>query len=297
MKMYLLPIPLNLACNFTCPSHRNAEFPKPQEVQEQKIYSNLHPRYLWLGAYAQENCLINRIPSPENYTRFVADSGSFASWLQHIPLKVVQPEVYLYNGALKGNQSVHAAVINIDVGEKDLQQCADAVMRLRAEYLLATGKEADISFNFTSGHACRYQEWTKGYRPKIAGNNVTFVQSEREDYSYTNFTKYMEMIFNYCGTFSLSKEMKTKEISEIQIGDVFIQGGFPGHAVIVMDLATHEATGETIFLLAQSYMPAQDMHILKNFNNDALSPWFSANFVAQLNTPEWTFQKSDLKQF
>ena len=108
----------------------------------------------------------------------------------------------------------------------------------------------------------------------------------------------MQMVFNYCGTASLSKEMQTKsDLETITAGDVFIQGGFPGHAVMVMDVAEHRDTGEKLFLLAQSYMPAQEMHILKNFNDDAISPWFSVNFVEQLNTPEWTFTKDDLKQF
>jgi hypothetical protein len=40
--------------------------------------------------------------------------------------------VLLYNGAPKFRQDVHAAVIDIDVGTRDLQQCADATMRLRA---------------------------------------------------------------------------------------------------------------------------------------------------------------------
>ena len=53
-------------------------------------------------------------------------------------------------------------------------------------------------------------------------------------------------------------------IENIEIGDVFIQGGFPGHAIIVVDLAENEV-GEKCFLVAQSYMPAQEIHVLKNF--------------------------------
>ena len=45
----------------------------------------------------------------------------------------------------------------------------------------------------------------------------------------------------------------------MQIGDVLIQGGSPGHAVIVVDMAENPATGEKLYLLAQSYMPAQDI--------------------------------------
>jgi len=83
----------------------------------------------------------------------------------------------------------------------------------------------------------------------------------------------------------------------MQIGDVFIQGGSPGHCVIVVDMAHDPKTGEKIFILAQSYMPAQDIQILKNPSNAAISPWYSVDFGDVLKTPEWTFTKGDLKRF
>lgn len=297
MKFFSFFLPFIFGCSFSNEANllteANAQEPQTQDL----IISEIHPTYLWLDNYTSKDCLINRIPVPENYKRVPTDSASFDTWLRHIPLKPGLPQVHLYNGALKNNQAVHAAVFNIDVGQKDLQQCADAVIRLRAEYLLANKKTADLSFNFTSGHPCDYQNWAEGYRPVIKGNDVQFVKSKPVDYSYPQFKNYLDMVFNYCGTYSLAQQMKSKKIADIEIGDVFIYGGFPGHAVIVMDLAQHEETGEKIFLLAQSYMPAQDIHILKNFNNNSLSPWFSANFTEQLNTPEWIFHKSELKQF
>ena len=77
-------------------------------------------------------------------------------------------------------------------------------------------------------------------------------------------------------------------------GDIFIQGGFPGHAVLVLDVATN-AQDEKIFLIGQSYMPAQDFHILKNLENENLSPWYKINDGEKLYTPEWTFDWKDLK--
>jgi hypothetical protein len=273
------------------------EFPSPEVLIVLENSSTVKPVYLWLGAYASENCLVNRIQVPNAYLRTTEDSTSFATWLRHIPLKPGWPNVYLYDGTLKGNQQVHEAVIQIDVGKNDLQQCADVIMRLRAEYLLSVDSIDRISFNFTSGQACTYRKWSEGYRPIIDGNDVQFVKKESPDSSYAEFNNYMNIIFNYCGTYSLSQELKSRQVEDLQIGDVFIYGGFPGHAVIVMDLAVHKETGKSIFLLAQGYMPAQDLHLLKNFNNDALSPWFSASFVNQLNTPEWVFQRKELKQF
>ena len=44
-------------------------------------------------------------------------------------------------------------------------------------------------------------------------------------------------------------------------------------------------------------MPAQDIHILKNYNNK-FSPWYSLKDIdTDLKTPEWTFTKDQFKSF
>ena len=107
----------------------------------------------------------------------------------------------------------------------------------------------------------------------------------------------MEQIFLYAGTASLEKELKpVASVDAIQIGDVFIKGGFPGHAVIVVDVAQNKQ-GKKVMMLAQSYMPAQELQILRNPNNASKSPWYDVNFGETLITPEWTFKKSHLKRF
>ncbi len=254
--------------------------------------------YPWLEEYKESENILNRIPTPDGYQRINSDFGTFEDWLRHLPLKKGKPPVYLFNGERKQNQKAHFAVINMDVGNRDLQQCADAVIRLRAEYLYSSGKFDSIHFRFTSGDNAEFRKWVKGYRPLIKGNKVKWVRSAREDSSYTSFRKYLNMVFMYAGSYSLSLELhKVKEIKDMKIGDVFIEGGFPGHAVIVVDMAINRETGKKLFLLAQSYMPAQDMHILKNPMNSGLSPWYELEFGKILYTPEWTFSKDDLKRF
>ena len=61
-------------------------------------------------------------------------------------------------------------------------------------------------------------------------------------------------------------------------------------------MAVDQSTDEKVFLLAQSYMPAQDIHILKSFDN-YISPWYKLDFGDTLNTPEWTFTRGDLYRF
>ena len=86
-------------------------------------------------------------------------------------------------------------------------------------------------------------------------------------------------------------------MQEMKIGDVFIEGGFPGHAVLVVDMAINNQTGRKTFLLAQSYMPAQEVHILKSPLDPALNPWYDLEFGETLYTPEWTFSRNDLRRF
>ena len=260
------------------------------------LFSQTHP-YRWLESYHYDQAIVSRIHPPEGFSRIEQPENSFGNWLRNLPLKPGKPSVKLYNGQLKGNQSAHFAVIDIDTGNRDLQQCADAVMRLKAEYHYSCGEYPFIHFNFTSGDRAEYEKWRQGYRPRINGNKVSWTKSAQADQSYASFRKYMNTVFTYAGTYSLSREMESvSDPNNMQSGDVFIFGGFPGHAVIVVDIAKNQKTGETAFLLAQSYMPAQEMHILNNPNNSGMSPWYIAR-KGYLRTPEWGFDEGSLKRF
>lgn len=240
---------------------------------------------------------VNFIRIPGGYKLIELEQSDFGTFLRNIALKD-DKTVYLYDGRKKYSQDVQYEVLDISVGDKDLQQCADAVMRLRAEYLWSSGRKDEISFHFTSGDEASWTKYSEGYRPKISGSNVTWIKSASPDSSRRTFDRYLMLIFSYCGTYSLHGEMNTvANPKDVMPGDVFIQTGNPyGHAVIVMNVAVNEA-GEKIFLLAQSYMPAQDIHILVNPNNNNLSPWYTAKDSGILRTPEWTFNYSDLKRF
>ena len=237
-----------------------------------------------------------RFVTPSGYERVQLDSNTFQYYLRSLPLKSHGTKVKFYNGIIKPNFWVYEAVVDMDIGERNLQQCADAVMRLKAEYLYKSNQYDKIHFNFTNGFRVDYSEWMKGKRIVVEGNKSYWKEQASPSNTYNSFRKYMNIIFAYAGTISLSNEMVSINLNDLQIGDVFIQAGSPGHAVIVVDLAVNENNNK-MFLLAQSYMPAQDIHVLKNPNNKDLSPWYSINFEGDLETPEWTFKKSDIKRF
>ncbi len=217
---------------------------------------------------------IGSIILPAGFRRQNASQGSFTIFLRNVKLKK-DNTVYLYNGQPKRNQFAQYAVLDISIGNADLQQCADAVMRLRAEYLFEQKDYEKIVF---------YDHNKKAY-PFAA------------PFTPTHLSSYLKRVFGMCGSASLAKQLKPVTFfKNIQPGDVIIRGGFPGHAVIVMDVASN-TKGEKIFLLAQSYMPAQDIHVLVNPTNPELSPWYEVNDDLFIQTPEYTFTKNELKSW
>lgn len=246
--------------------------------------------YGWRGGvstHVTADTLAGRFAPPAGFLRVAVPAGSFGDWLRGLPMKPAGSAVHLYNGQRKFRQDVHAGIIDIDVGSRDLQQCADAVMRLRAEWLFGTGRAHEIAFNYTGGGRVDFSRWSKGLRPDQTGKRWS--KRGTADASHASLRRYMDSVFSYAGTYSLARELVTVTTGDVQIGDVFIVGGFPGHAVLVSDVAIHPGTGERRFLLVQSYMPAQEMHVLKNPAAADGSPWYRAGFDWPLATPEWSF--------
>ncbi len=216
---------------------------------------------------------IKEVPLPPGYTLINRSDDTFGKWLQQVKLKK-NKTVYLFDGRPKANQEAQFAVLDFTVGNQNLQQCADAVMRLRSEYLFVQKNYKDIRFTDNEGKLYQFQA----------------------PYTYNKLQSFLQIVFGMCGSASLSKQLKSKPISSMEPGDVLIRGGFPGHAVIVMSMAENK-DGKKIYLLAQSYMPAQDIHVLVNPLNEKLSPWYNLKEDELIHTPEYIFRKNELKSW
>jgi len=240
---------------------------------------------------------IRGISLPQGFSYVNDGDKSYSHWLLDLSLKKSNT-VYLYNGKLKSNQTVQYSVLDIDIGKKDLIQCADAAMKLRADFLLNQKRYDQMKFLTTSGVEISFQSWLNGTRWKEKGNKlVSYSTGKKATAIQTEYNSFMEIVFSYCGTYSLSKQLKAvNKTDSIQAGDVFVQGGFPGHAITVMAVAKNE-TGKKIFLLSQGYMPAQDIHVLKNYANPDLSPWYDLSELYPLYTPQWQFNNGSLKRW
>lgn len=262
-----------------------------QKIQQAPAADSLPPHTNPAGKTVEA-----RFPAPEGFVRLPADPTSFAAFLRRLSLYPEGRDVHLFDGRLKNWQDLHCAVLDLDVGKRDLQQCADAVIRLRAEYLYAQRRYADIHFNFTNGFRAEYARWRRGDRIRVNGNRASWIPGNAPSESYSAFRQYLDQVFMYAGTASLARELVRVTPEKLQPGDVWIRGGHPGHAVIVLDVVEKPETGERRFLLAQSYMPAQDIHVLRN--PAGASPWYTVPGATEaLQTPEWVFDRDELRRF
>src|SRR5262249_42904062 len=152
----------------------------------------------------------------------------------------------------------------------------------------------ELAFHFTSGDLARFDEWAAGQRPQVSGSRVRWSRTAPPDASYRSFRDFMTLVFRYAGSKSLADELEPVAVTEVRPGDVFVQGGFPGHAVLVLDVAERQ-DGARVFLLGQSYMPAQEIHVLKDPRTGGA--WFETALHQRLDTPEWSFPPDALRRF
>ena len=78
-----------------------------------------------------------RFTPPKGYIWIKEEAGSFSEYLNYFPLHPPNFPVRDFKAVPIPRQNNHVAILKIDVGDKDLQQCADAWMRLYGEYLLS----------------------------------------------------------------------------------------------------------------------------------------------------------------
>ncbi|WP_413533464.1 DUF4846 domain-containing protein [Empedobacter brevis] len=239
------------------------------ELIENGEHSLIHPRELKI---------FKRFETPQNFDRD-QNYTKFGKWLNNIPLKNSNTPVYSYNGQKKPNPNIYVGVLDFEQPKKNVQFHAKAMIGLRLEYFYQEKK---------------YNEMNK--MAKVSTKPIPFTDYVKGDYSYSKYMEYLEYYLENTSSNTISELLKPISIKDIQIGDLFFQkGNIKNHAVMVMDLAK-DKKGNKIFLLAQSYYPSQDIHILTNPSNDLISPWYVSK-EGTLLTPEWRFLSSDLMRF
>lgn len=226
-------------------------------------------------------------PQPLNYP-----PDSWPYFLQHLPAE--HKPIVDYKGNLIGNQEKHFAVLSFDIGNADLQQCADALMRIRAEYLFSRMKYTEIGFHFNNGIFYSWTDYLNGLRPILKNRKIILGHAAAASViSHSSLRKYLDIVYAYANTVSLCRELKYT--NRLETGTVIIYPGNPGHCCMIID----EALGDdrdTVYKLAEGYMPAQSIYILSNPYEPDLNPWYHLG-KGDINTASCSFHSYYLRKF
>ncbi|MEZ4458418.1 MAG: DUF4846 domain-containing protein [bacterium] len=254
------------------------------------------PERPWPLPNVETRPLVDVFAVPDGFERVLVPNGSFGAWLRELPIRSDRTHVLAYDGRRLGSPS--AGIVALDVGSKDLQQCADTAMRLYAEWRWATSTADALTFHFTSGDPVDWKSWRKGKRWWLENDKVKSGARAGTDNSYASFRRFLDLVFTYAGTRSLPKD--SVAVSAAQPGDFFVQSGSPGHVVVVMDVAENE-DGKRIALIGQGFMPAQELHILRSSGDRVIEGvWFELPTTdhPDIKTPSWkAFSAGDLRRF
>lgn len=256
-------------------------------------------RYPWTRSATTYESLATRYPAPAGFTRVETAAGSYADWLRHLPLRAPGTPVRKYDGTeLDYATAAAVAVVDLDVGSKDLQQCMDTLMRLRGEYHWQRGQPNATRFRYAGGRYFGFAEWRQGIRPVQKGRVVTYERRAGADGSRAGFLRYLQFMFAMTGTVHSTSETRVP-FAQLQAGDFWVQPAASaselGHAVTVLDLA-RSASGEVRAILGEGFTPAMDMHVLKAPGGGA---WYKLEAQTAVQTPLWStaFQWSELRRF
>jgi hypothetical protein len=181
-----------------------------------------------------------------------------------------------------------AAVVALDIGDKDLQQCADSVIRLHAEWLFAQGpnRASQASYRAASGAPMPFARWARGERMMPEGLGFAWVASRPPDDGHASYRRWLDAVFNWANTGSLARDGQAVPEADLRAGDFVVQAAAPGHAVLVLDVA-RAADGRRALLLGQGFMPAQSFQVLRPSRQTA---WFVVEPGSLgVDTPFWPF--------
>jgi len=251
----------------------------------------------WSGEKPELMTLEARFPAPPGFERVSVKADTFEEWLRGLPVRTDRRRVLAYNGRPLRRPS--AAVIFLDVGKRDLQQCADSAIRLHAEYLWHRGLAAKAAYHFTSGDRSDWADWQRGERFKIAGSKVKRVRGARRQNDHRTYRGWLTHLFRYAGTRSLARDSDAVGSRPFRAGDFFVQPGGPGHAVMILDVA-EDANGRQAALIGQGFMPAEDFHVVGADGAHTLGQvWFVLPPGAgRVNTPSWRpFRRNEARRF
>lgn len=206
-------------------------------------------------------------------------------FMRSLPVRPTDAKVKLYTKEEREKQDSHIAIFNLPVDSRNLQQRGSSMMRLYAEYYWTNHDYDNMKYHLLDNFPMEYERWTKGDRLNYQNKAFSWYSSAKTGDSYETLLEYLEYYFSYTGMSTLLAESHEADVSNISVGDFFVDEK-KENAAMVVDVAVDE-DGDRCFLLASGGTPAQEIEILKNPAHE--DPWY---YVSELKD---TFQTPDFE--
>ena len=220
---------------------------------------------IFLSLFALSADEILDIAVPKGYERIVYPADSFSGWIQRLPLKA-DSKILTHTGKyLTDRMYNRLGVLDLPLlFSEDLEQCADYCMRMWADYHKESD-QLDSMFLYSYG----------GEKQYFASSGLSYI-----DFLYR--------AFNYSNTHSLKagslhiEEKAQDGTPNLRPGDMIVQNdtGGIGHVSMIVD-SSEDESGNRLYLVGFSFMPAQEFHIEEAVNFPSLDldfgkeGWFS----------------------
>lgn len=204
-------------------------------------------------ALAQEQRLAKGITVPAGYAAIEYQANSYSYWITRRPLKNgLEIADHAGRKVPAGSYSVYAVLDLPLLFSGDLEQCADYAMRLWAEYHKDTGKLDRLYLFDYNGRRQNFQTSRLSYR------------------------SFLRRAFANSNSHSLKKGCIPVDTSALTPGDMVVQNerGGVGHVSVVMNVCRN-SSGQKLYLMGFSYMPAQEFHIEKAPEGYGTDGWFT----------------------
>jgi hypothetical protein len=230
--------------------------------------------------------IAERFPAPEGTLRVDVAAGSFGAFLRALPLQSAGTPVVAFDG-----RTIDApwakAVVDVDVGAKDLQQCADSAIRLYAEHRRQKNDVDALSFHATSGDPLPWKRFAAGERPSAVKNKIQWSKKTTPSTSPATFRAWLDTVFLWAGSRSLALDT-VAVTGDLAPGDLLVVGGSPGHVLVILDVAAGRDGPQ--LLIGQGYMPAQSFHVIG---------WFGVDDDGGVTVPSWpaSFPREGRRRF
>ncbi len=200
---------------------------------------------------------------PPGFERIPLADSTFGAWLRRLPLKPDGSSLYDFQGNLKksGQDSTLAAIIDLSVKGRRLEQCMDILVRLYSSYCRERRRSEQLVWPLPGGTPFGYEEWLRGGRPVFSGSRFKVLPRARPGAGHA-LPSYLNTVYNLSGTQTFYFACPPVDKADVRPGDFIVKKGRKGHAVLILDVARNRA-GETRVLIAQGDTPAVPLHILR----------------------------------